>query len=360
MIQVIYPFLVVAGLVIIGVLIYLNSLSKMANRVILEMIEINAESGHDPRAFLQDIKPLLKKIWIDDIFYTINFMNICIEDKPDLKPKRAIEIKIEREDYQITIGLLPRYSKGEHGFLNTFILEVISILVEMDILIRIKVITEAMRKVSRLQTFILHDVKNLAQFISVLSYNLHKIETADKKDRFIENLKETMPVITKSGAKIISALGSGKYGDFDVLSPDAVDLKALLTSIANLYRLRFTIKGEARVFTDELMITAVFDNILKNIYDKSRDDPNITCEIDIEQAEDKARIVISDSGEPIKEKERIFEPFYSTKKDGIGIGLYQAKAAVSAMKGEIRSLPQASGAAFEVILPAGDEYLNKM
>jgi signal transduction histidine kinase len=48
----------------------------------------------------------------------------------------------------------------------------------------------------------------------------------------------------------------------------------------------------------------------------------------------------------------LFEPFFSTKKGGLGIGLFQAKNIVHAMKGDIRVLSRATGVTFEIVLPA--------
>jgi signal transduction histidine kinase len=69
-------------------------------------------------------------------------------------------------------------------------------------------------------------------------------------------------------------------------------------------------------------------------------------------------VTVEDSGSGLepKSKDRIFEPFFSTKSDGMGMGLMFCQAVVEAHSGRIwatDNVPQ--GAIFQFILPADDE-----
>jgi signal transduction histidine kinase len=354
-IELIYPFFILTGLVIVSVLIYLRYLTQNAMRTILEMIELNATLEYDLHQFLPKSRTLLKKLKIDDIFYSIHYLNTTIQ-RSKSNPGKQVEKIIQREDYQITVGIAPRHSRGEQDFLNMIVLEILSILIEMNILIKIKVIHEALYKFSKLQTFLLHDVKNLAQFIGSLSYNVHHLETLEKKDRFIDYLKETLPVISRSGAKIIGLLEMQRETDVRKSSQqNAIDLNSLLENLAKHYNLPHTINGVASIFAEEYMVISIFDNLLKNIYDKCLQEPDITCHMDIIDLKSHIKIVISDTGSLIADRNRLFEPFYSTKKGGLGIGLYQAKNVAEALGGDICILPHVPGVAFEVTLPTTQE-----
>ena len=70
------------------------------------------------------------------------------------------------------------------------------------------------------------------------------------------------------------------------------------------------------------------------------------------------RIVFSDTGPgiPAGERERIFEPFFSTKRGGMGLGLAIAARIVSEHGGTLRvQSAQGRGAAFIVSIPARTE-----
>jgi signal transduction histidine kinase len=67
------------------------------------------------------------------------------------------------------------------------------------------------------------------------------------------------------------------------------------------------------------------------------------------------RVRISDNGCGIPEKdwENIFEPFYTTKSTGFGLGLANARKIIEQHKGIIRVIrKRGSGTAFEILIPS--------
>ncbi|MBS1238378.1 MAG: histidine kinase [Deltaproteobacteria bacterium] len=352
----IYPFFIFAGFFIIGVLIYIRYLTRKAIRSILEFIDLNTKLDYDLHRFLIEVVPVLKKINIDDLFYEMHYLNSALIHEKTLN-RHSIEKSRQRGDYRITLGIVPRHSRGEQYYLNMVVLEILFSLIEMDVLIKIKVIHEAFYKFSQLQTFILHDTKNLAQFIEFLSYNVLHIETQDRQERFISYLKETLPAQSRRGAKIISLLEMKKESDGGKSDKSTINLKVLLEDLANHYHLNYTIKGEGSITAEEYKLNSIFVNLLKNVYDKSLEERDLTCHIDITSEDNIVKIVISDTGSAIKDSARLFEPFYSTKtgRGGLGIGLFQAKNMAQDMKGDIQVLPQSHGAAFEITLPTYKE-----
>jgi len=70
---------------------------------------------------------------------------------------------------------------------------------------------------------------------------------------------------------------------------------------------------------------------------------------------DKIVVEVEDSGRGLDPQDvgRVFEPFFSTKSEGMGMGLSLARTIVDTHGGRIRAIPRAQGAVFEVELPAG-------
>jgi len=353
-IEYIYPFFIFAGLIIIGVLIYIRYLTRKAIRSILEFIDLNTKLDYDLHRFLPEVVPVLKKINIDDLFYDIHYLNSTLVHEK-IMSGHSIEKSRQGGDYRITMGIVPRHSRGEQYYLNMIVLEILFSLIEMDVLIKIKVIHEAFYKFSQLQTFILHDAKNLAQFIEFLSYNVLHLETSDRQERFISYLRETLPAQSRRGAKIISLLELKKDDDAVKSDKSTINLKVFLENLAKHYHLNYTIRGEGSITAEEYRVISIFDNILKNVYDKSLEERDLTCHINITADGNKVKVAISDTGSPVEDSARLFEPFYSTKGGGLGIGLFQAKNMAQAMNGDIRVLPQSTGAAFEITLPTHEE-----
>jgi signal transduction histidine kinase len=71
-----------------------------------------------------------------------------------------------------------------------------------------------------------------------------------------------------------------------------------------------------------------------------------------------AVLIVSDNGPGMTEefmRESLFRPFQTTKKNGMGIGLFHTKAIVEAHGGRIDAWSElGSGTRFEVMFPAGE------
>ena len=77
----------------------------------------------------------------------------------------------------------------------------------------------------------------------------------------------------------------------------------------------------------------------------------IESKIDIDNQ--RCRIVIENSGAPIAadQREKIPEPFVTTRSDGAGLGLNIAREIAEAHGGSLRCIESNNGARFEIELP---------
>jgi signal transduction histidine kinase len=70
----------------------------------------------------------------------------------------------------------------------------------------------------------------------------------------------------------------------------------------------------------------------------------------------EVRVEVSDNGAGVEDLERVFEPFYSTKKRGVGLGLSIARTIIAAHGGRLWGANNpAGGATFYISLPAPEE-----
>jgi signal transduction histidine kinase len=102
-------------------------------------------------------------------------------------------------------------------------------------------------------------------------------------------------------------------------------------------------------------IRQVFLNILLNALDAMPRGGKLTAQTARTRKPEGVRVTIRDTGEGMMPEVlgRIFEPFYSTKKSGLGLGLFTSRSIIDWHEGaiEARSRP-GHGSAFEVWLPA--------
>jgi signal transduction histidine kinase len=118
-------------------------------------------------------------------------------------------------------------------------------------------------------------------------------------------------------------------------------------------------EGLPPVYIDGDKMRLVIVNILRNAYEELDDGGEIEILLSLHEEEEdkKIRIEISDNGKGIAETEweNIFEPFYTTKSAGIGLGLANAQKIVEQHNGSIRIIKkEGRGACFEILIPCGE------
>ncbi len=144
------------------------------------------------------------------------------------------------------------------------------------------------------------------------------------------------------------------------IEPEPVDLRALCDDVvARLGEVRLLdgvaveVTGAGRVAGQPQKLRQVVLNLVKNAAEAAG--PGGRVEVAVAASGDGARLRVSDSGAGLTEeaRERLFEPFYTTKDSGTGLGLAVSKGIVEAHGGTIQAdAGPGSGARFEVRLPA--------
>lgn len=106
---------------------------------------------------------------------------------------------------------------------------------------------------------------------------------------------------------------------------------------------------------DEVRLGQALSNLIQNALESQ--DGGGRLELHARQLGDRVEITVRDSGPgvPADVKDRLFEPFFSTKSDGAGLGLALVQRIVELHDGKIRLEPGlGTGAAFVLSIPASD------
>ncbi|MCB1755834.1 MAG: sensor histidine kinase [Gammaproteobacteria bacterium] len=114
--------------------------------------------------------------------------------------------------------------------------------------------------------------------------------------------------------------------------------------------------GELYINGDSILIQQLFVNLISNALDAIEDSPDARIDIRAQQLAHQVLIEVSDNGAGVPEKDlpNIFEPFYSTKETGrgLGLGLTIAQEIVSRFHGQITVRNNTNrGATFSVTAP---------
>jgi len=107
---------------------------------------------------------------------------------------------------------------------------------------------------------------------------------------------------------------------------------------------------EVRASFDSQQLTQTVVNLLLNALEASP--PGATVFVEVGHENGMARVEVRDEGNGLnaEQREHLFEPFYTTKPNGTGLGLAVSRELMRSQGGDVRLMPSATGARFVVEL----------
>jgi len=210
--------------------------------------------------------------------------------------------------------------------------------------------------------FILHDIKNLVSQLSLLARNAER--HADNPD-FRADMVATLRSSVGKMNDLLQRLAPHSQSRVQNIEPQP--LRPILTAaIAAKRRDReITLLGDTNLWTlaDATALEQSIAHLLQNALDASTGEP-VTVRVTGEG--DHVAIAITDKGIGMDSdfvRNRLFEPFASTKPGGFGIGAFEARSLVTAMGGRLSVDSRLGrGTTFTILLPsaqATDEPIRK-
>ena len=164
----------------------------------------------------------------------------------------------------------------------------------------------------------------------------------------------------RHGAELVRQMFT--YGRRDPAMPGRVDLNKVITEMDWMLRrlgrrsiaVDFVLARDLGcVNIEEIQVEQVLLNLALNARDAMPEGGRLVIETD-NVSEDTVRLSVSDDGHGISEEvqARLFKPFFTTKSDGTGLGLFSVRRIVDQCGGRIRvySVP-GEGTTFEIYFP---------
>jgi len=202
--------------------------------------------------------------------------------------------------------------------------------------------------------FILHDIKNLVSQLSLLARNAER--HADNPE-FRTDMVATLQSSVGKMNELLARLAPQSQARVQRVEPQS--LRPILTAaIAAKRRDRdVSLLGDTSVeaLVDAGALEQAVGHLIQNALDASSGEP---VTVRVESENDSVTIAISDKGVGMDGdfvRNRLFQPFASSKPGGFGIGAFEARALITAMGGRIAvdSRP-GRGTTFTITLPAAE------
>ena len=203
-----------------------------------------------------------------------------------------------------------------------------------------------------------HEIKNplTPMRLSVQSFE-RKFNPED------ENIKEKLKEYSQTLIQQIDVMSSiaSAFSDFAKMPTqkkekiEIISIVKLALDIFNEKSVKYLTKEkELYAFLDKTQLIRIVTNLVKNALQATENEENPFINVEIISKGSKIKIVVSDNGKGISEevKDLIFEPKFTTKTSGMGLGLPMIKNIIEAYDGAISfTSNKGTGTVFTVILP---------
>ena len=209
---------------------------------------------------------------------------------------------------------------------------------------------------------IAHEIKNPLSPIQLAMETLRKAH-AKQLPEFDEIFEESTRAILDEVRRIEHIVR--EFSEFARLPkprPGQLELGALVEDTVNLYRpddVRVQLsrpEGPLDARVDREQIAQVLVNLLQNAFDAARAAGAPRVEVTLERKQSNVLIHVDDNGRGIARdaRERVFEPYYTTKEHGTGLGLAIARRIAVEHHGSLEASDSPlGGARFTLRVPAG-------
>lgn len=202
---------------------------------------------------------------------------------------------------------------------------------------------EAWQKLIRVLT---HEIMNSVSPITSLSATLHHLVQQPINSEVVQKLNVGLDAIkTRSEGLQNFTQAYRKLTQLPQPELKEINISDLIDRVLLLMQQEINIRSidvkkignHGDVYGDEGQLEQVFINLLRNAIDAVADKTNPAISIQLKLIENHVHVLITDNGYgiPADIQEKIFIPFFTTKKEGSGIGLAITRQILHAHRGEI-------------------------
>ncbi len=201
----------------------------------------------------------------------------------------------------------------------------------------------------KLMNVMSHEIINTITPISSLAENLDSLLQEDETDEeTIQELSQGLKIIKRRSHHLTSFVDTyRKLAELPLPQKEKVNITKLLQNTLSLFEQEFSSKNieiqfdnslDIFINADKQQIEQVIINLLSNCLHALVNIDNPQIIIKLHKESKRVNLTVADNGTGISNdiKDNIFIPYFTTRKDGSGIGLTLSKSIIEAHNGTIR------------------------
>ncbi|KFF25110.1 sensor histidine kinase [Chryseobacterium vrystaatense] len=221
--------------------------------------------------------------------------------------------------------------------------------------LRFKASEEAWREMAKQ---VAHEVKNPLTPMKLTIQNFER-----KFDPEDPNIRERVKQMSKTMVDQIDLIATvaSAFSEFAKLPEKNNEVINLNTEVEDILRVfnddsifMHSNKSNIMINMDRIYLSRIITNLVTNAKQAQSDERKLIINVDVEQHQRRVMISVQDNGVGIPENmyERIFEPNFTSKNSGMGLGLSMVRKMIEDYKGEIAVKSEVGkGSTFTITLP---------
>lgn len=222
-----------------------------------------------------------------------------------------------------------------------------------------------MSLISQWSNMLLHDLKNYLSPLRLVAHNLVEYQTtqgiAELASGDITRVADRMETLVRTLSELRdNPQRVQQRVDMNVLV--RATLKEMHVERRDSLKVDLSLAESATVLGDHAMLQRVLENLVNNAIEAMNGSGTLSIETRRAPSRNNGTqvlVAVHDTGrgiEPEFLRDQLFRPFATTKKGGLGLGLYQSRSIVRAHGGELKVESQVgAGTTFQIIMESAEK-----
>ena len=236
--------------------------------------------------------------------------------------------------------------------------KVFVLLLESALRVRTEAISVAMAERARLNLYLQHDMRNLAQWVGWVCADFNDCDQPESLLIAARRLHQNAPLARERADRLVAMLGNNPANQ----QAARLDLRLAVENAAHLAGVQVTVSGQAHAWIAQALLARALDNLFSNLAPNWRlpDAPKPVLELrtipdsPFKPAMAELRFFSAWADGQVRISPlRLFEPFASGRPGGLGLGLYQARKSLIEAGGDLQAHVGEQGLQFVLHLRLG-------
>lgn len=219
--------------------------------------------------------------------------------------------------------------------------------------------TERLAALGQLTAGLAHELRNPLGTIKASAEMLTKASVQQRPDVQAEMAEYIGCEVNRMNGLITSFLNFARplqihpaEVDFNLVVEDVIRQQSELAKQRQVHLTAERLANGCRFSFDKDLLTVALGNLVQNAIQASKPEQKVNLEVERAPECLKIRVIDSGSGIPAQHLENIFNPFFTTKPQGVGLGLPIVAKIVDEHRGQIHVASEENkGTTFEIVLP---------